>query len=109
MLKGVIRPMLKNSLGNIKDSSNYREVMISSNLLKFFEYCLLPIIQRYTNVSPMQFGYIANTSTSLAALILKEAVHKYLTAESKVYSCFLDLSKAFGRVNYDMLLQKLQS
>ena len=37
MLKGIIRPIVKNKLGDLKSSANYREVMVSSNMFKIFE------------------------------------------------------------------------
>ena len=61
-------PMSKNRFGDTQDSSNYREVMISSNFLKLFEYCLLPFIQRFATLSPMQFGYRSNTSYKLSCI-----------------------------------------
>ena len=41
MLSGVIRPIVKNSAGNLGSSDNYREVMIFSNFYKLLEHCLL--------------------------------------------------------------------
>ena len=44
MLDGVVKPRIKNKFGDASSSDNYREVMISSCLLKLFEYCILPIM-----------------------------------------------------------------
>ena len=37
MLNGVIRPIVKNKLCDLKSSDNYREVMVSPNMFKIFE------------------------------------------------------------------------
>ena len=70
MLEGYIKPSVKNSMGDITDSNNYREIMISNNMFKLMEYCLLPLLQKYTNVSSFQLGYKAHTSTTMAVAIL---------------------------------------
>ena len=108
MLKGVITPRLKNKLNDVEDSNNYMEVMVSSNIFKLFEYCLLPLIVNNTDISDRQFGYRKQTSTTLATLILKETVNRYITEGSRVYSCFLDLSRAFERIDHKTLLFKLE-
>ena len=107
MLEGYIKPSVKNSMGDITDSNNYREIMISNNMFKLMEYCLLPLLQKYTNVSSFQLGYKAHTSTTIAVAIIKEALMKYKYEGSTVYCCFLDLSKAFERVKHDRLIDKL--
>ena len=57
MLKGLIKPSVKTSMRGITDSNNYREIMISNNMFKLLEYCLLPLLQKYTSVSSFQLGY----------------------------------------------------
>lgn len=107
MLEGVIRPIPKDRLGNMRSSVNYREVMVSSNIFKVFEYCLLPQLKKYIKLSCHQFGYRQQTSTLMATALLKETVNRYLNENSNVFACFLDLSKAFERVCHKILINKL--
>ena len=68
----------------------------------------MPLVQRFNPISRHQFGYRPNTSTLMATCLLKETVQNYLDENSNVYACFLDLSKAFERVNHDLLLDKMK-
>ena len=77
MLAGVINPIIKNKAGNVRDSRNFREIMISSNFFKVFEYILLPFIKQLP-LSLSQFGYRSGSSTILATTLLKEAIDGYI-------------------------------
>ena len=83
--------------------------MISSVMLKLLEYCMLPVIKENINPSTSQFGYREQTSTILAVTLSKETIRSYIEDSSSVYACFLDMSKAFERVNPEILLAKMQS
>ena len=90
-------------------SKKLEEYMISTNMYKAFEYCLLQILKNFADLSRYQFGYRENTSTLLATSLLKEALGKYINNDSTVYACFLDMSKAYERVDHDKLMEKLKS
>ena len=106
ILAGVINPIIKNKAGNVRDSQNFREIMISSNFFKVFEYILLPFIKQLP-LSSYQFGYRSGSSTILATTLLKEAIDDYISDGGKVYTCFLDMSKAFEYVDHELLQNKL--
>ena len=107
ILRGEFRPIVKNAKGDINDSNNYRPVMISSNLLKVFEYCLLPVFKMYIKPNKWQFGYVSDASCLSPGLILKEVIHKYNSSKSDVHCAMLDFSKAFDRINIKLLIKKL--
>ena len=106
MLAGVINPIIKNKAGNVRESRNFREIMIYSNFFKVFEYILLPFIKQLP-LSSSQFGYRSGSSTILATKLLKEAIDGYISDGGTVYACFLDMSKAFEYVDHELLLNKL--
>ena len=55
----------------------------------------------------MQFGYKKGHSTVMCSLIFKEIVDHYLHHGSNVYSCPLEVSKAFDRVHHGTLFRLL--
>ena len=107
MLTRVINPIIKNKAGNVKDLQNFREIMISSNFFRVFEYLLLPYIKQLP-LSSAQFGYRGGSSTVLANALLNETIIvSNISGGGSVYSCFLNVSRAFEYVNHELLLQKL--
>ena len=91
MIKGVISPRVKNKLGNICNSGNYRPVMISFNMLKLFEYCILPSLTGKIMLHENQFGFVKNSSTIVSTTNLKEVIQRYTDNGSKVFGIFIDL------------------
>ena len=104
LLCGEIRPIIKNKFGNASDSNNFRPVMISSNLLKLFEYCIQPSLSNSLLLHDNQFGFRAHTSTQMTISVVKEVIHHYNDRKSDVFASFLDLSKGFDKVNHHKLI-----
>ena len=71
---------------------------------KVLEKVIYDRIAVYLNTCSNQFGFKAKHNTDMTIYALKEAVLKYRSLNSNVYSSFLDASKAFDRVNrYDLI------
>ena len=59
-------------------------------------------------LSKTQLGFIPNNRTSDAHIILHNLIQKHCHKNnSKIYSCFIDFSRAFDTIPRDILLQKL--
>ena len=107
MTFGVLLPLIKDKFEPEEDIQNYRPIISSSVILKLFEYCLKYKISKYVNICDKQHGFRPQHSTSTACLTLKEVVTKYNKRGSNVYAAFVDLSKAFDKINHYKLMDSL--
>ena len=90
-------------------SDNYRPIALAPNcnLSKVLERCILQTYSSSFATTDLQFGFKPGFSTGLCTGVLKNVVSSYINRGSKVFSCFLDASKAFDRVNHDLLFKIL--
>ena len=65
------------------------------------------IIESHLITKDNQFGFKKKHSTDLCIFTVKSVIKYYNLYNSPVYSCFLDASKAYDRVNYCALFPKL--
>ena len=84
-------------------SDNYWPISLASNLSKVFERAILLSYKKHFVTSDLQFGFRSKFSTSLCTGVMKYVVSKYIHNCSSVYSCLLDASKAFDRVDHATL------
>ena len=74
---------------------------------KIFELCLSEKLNYYLTTSDNQFGFKAKHSTDMWIYAVKSVVKYYNHFHSPVYTCFLDASKAFDRINGWTLFPRL--
>ena len=105
--KGVIVPILKDKLGNVNDTNNYRGITLIPVVSKLFELVLLEICAPFFITDELQFGFKKGLGCSNALFLLHETVDYFLSQGSSIFAASLDLKKAFDRVNYFKLFSSL--
>ena len=107
LLTGTMIPLIKDRRGNSQNSDNYRALTIGTGLSKLLE---IVILNRQTNAlktSELQYGFKTESSTTMCTFMVLETISYYKSRGSNVHMLLLDASKAFDRVNYIKLFNKL--
>ena len=107
LLVCALSPIVKDSNGDISSSKNYRGIAISSLILKVFDNCILLLFGSFLSNDVLQFGFQKGCSTVQCTWAVQETISNYLRKGSEVYCCLLDFSKAFDKVNFKQLFEKL--
>ena len=95
--------------------NNYRPISLLPTLSKIFERVMYKQLYQYFNENKLlceqQYGFRSQHSTELAAVKLVDYIIKEMDCNKKVktpVALFLDLSKAFDTLTFDILLKKLK-
>ena len=111
--ESVVTPLHKK--GCSYDPNNYRAIAVSSNVGKLFSSVLLNRLVQFRSVEipdpPNQLGFTKGAETADHVLTLRTTIEKYVTSVkgrgARLYSAFIDYSKAFDTVCREALLYKL--
>ena len=91
--------------------TNYRPISILSPISKILERIVFNQLTTFLSANNIlykyQFGFRKNHSTELALIEISDLIYKALDSSEFFFSLYLDLSKAFDTVNFEILLQKL--
>ena len=107
LLLATMVPLIKNKLGDSDTSDNYRSIALSSVILKIFDWIVLLLFGENLGFDDLQFSYQQNCSTTMCTWLMVESSNYFLRNGSNVYSCFMDMRKAFDTVQHSKLFQKL--
>ena len=110
--KARIQPIYKQK-GDRSSASNYRPIALLCSVSKVFErlvkghllnFCICEEI-----IPEQQFGFLPGRSTVWQLLTVLEDWHSAIDKGELIHAAFLDVAKAFDRVDHRILLAKLHS
>ena len=107
LLSSMMIPIIKDKLGDSGSSDNYRSIAISSLIMKIYDLVILSVFSEYLELDDLQFGYQTEISTTMCTWLAVETISHYQRNGSDVFSCLMDMSKAFDRVQHSKLFEKL--
>ena len=107
LLMATIIPLIKDKLGDAESSDNYRSIALSSVVLKIFDWIVLSLFSKTLDLDELQFSYQKNCSTTMCTWLVVESISHFTRNDSEVFTCFMDMKKAFDLVKHSLLFKKL--
>ena len=107
LLLATLIPIIKDKLGSINSSKNYRSIAISSLILKIFDWVILILYGTSLGLDELQFAYQPGCSTTMCTWSVVETIDYFMRNGSNIFSCCMDMTKAFDLVKHSVLFNKL--
>ena len=107
LLLSTLVPIIKDKLGSLCSSDNYRSIAISSLILKIFDWVMIILYSDKLYFDELQFGYQEQCSTNMCTWMAVETIEHFLRNGSDVFVCVMDMKKAFDTVKHSTLFNKL--
>ena len=100
-------PLVKDNLGDVTASDNYRAIAGGCLLLKLFDLVILILEGDKLGFDELQFAYQAKASTTMCTWLVTAVVDYFNKKGATVYGAAMDMSKAFDMVEWSELFQTL--
>ena len=107
LLLATLLPIIKDKLGSINVSSNYRSIAISSLILKLLDWVIIILYGDVLCLDQLQFAYQPGCSTTMCTWTVVETIDYFLRNGGEVFACMMDMSKAFDLVKHSVMFKKL--
>ena len=106
LLLATLVPLVKDKLGNLNSSKNYRTIAISSLVLKLFDWITLILFGHKLGIDDLQFAYQPGVSANMCTWTVIETASYFLRNGGNVFCCVMDMTKAFDLVKHSILFRK---
>ena len=107
LLLSTLVPIIKDKMGDMCSSKNYRSIAISSLILKIIDWVIIILFGECLSLDDLQFSYQSGCSTTMCTWLAIETVDHFLRNDGEVFSCMMDMTKAFDMVQHSLLFRKL--
>ena len=107
LLLATLVPIIKDKLGSISTSKNYRSIAISSVILKIIDWIIIILFGSTFGLNDLQFAYQPGISGNMCTWAIMETVDYFLRHGSEVFACTMDQSKAFDVTTHSKMFMKL--
>jgi hypothetical protein len=104
---GLIFPIIKDAKKSHTAIDNTRPITLSETMAIIYEKLIMKEIEVRYQDNDTQFGFKAKSSINHAIFTLRETMIWYKNRAKTIHACFIDFSKAFDKVNRNILLRKL--
>ena len=108
LLLATLVPIIKDKLGSMNISKNYRSITISSIILKIIDWVFIILFGVKFGLNDFQFAYQAGCSTTMCTWAVIETVDLFLKAGSEVFTCAMDMTAAFDLTLHSLLFRKMK-
>ena len=109
LLLATLVPIIKDKLGSINVSKNYRSIAISSILLKIIDWIFIILFGTTFGLNDFQYAYQAGCSTTMCTWAVVETVDYFLHRGSEVFTCAMDMTAAFDLTLHSLLFSKMNA
>ena len=73
LLGAMIIPLIKDKLGDVEASDNYRSIALSSVILKIFDWIVITLFGKTLELDELQFSYQKHCSTTMCTWLVVES------------------------------------
>ena len=84
--------------GDALERGNYHGLKLTEQVMKILERIVDGLIRQLVSIDDSQFGFVPGRGTTDAIFVVRQLQEKYLAANKRLYTAFVDLEKASDRV-----------